>query len=170
MGLLPHDLPCRLSVALPPAPLGPRRFISDIPDFMDRRFAGTDSLCIPRDALLVRADCWLDGAGLAERLLNAEVRFLTKRNPWDARHLSGTAPPARAREMGAEPERGAKRRGRSYCRFEIDDFPRGFEARGVRCIAEVRGDLWNDKGQRYLSEESGGVVPHAGRASETRIP
>ena len=63
----------------------------------------------------------------------------------------------RARETGVVPEHDAKRPGRSYYRFEIDDCPRGLEGRGVRCIAEVRVDLWDDRGRRYLSEELGTV-------------
>ena len=54
-----------------------------------------------------------------------------------------------------EPEQDSRRAGRSYYRFELDDCPKGLEGRGVRCIAEVRVDLWNDRGQRFLSEELG---------------
>ena len=57
--------------------------------------------------------------------------------------------------MGVEPEQDSRRAGRSYYRFELDDCPKGLEGRGVRCIAEVRVDLWNDRGQRFLSEELG---------------
>ena len=134
---------------------GPQHSIKGTPEFLARCFAGTDSLCLQRDGILVRADCGLDGAGLAGSLLDAGVPFLIKRNARGARHLSGAALFARAKEMGVEPEFDAKRPGRSYYRFEIDDCPKGLEGRGVRCIAEVRVDLWNDKGQRYLSEELG---------------
>ena len=134
---------------------GQQHSINGTPDFMDHCFDGTDSLCIPRSGLLVRADCGMDGAEFMTRLLDDGVPFLVKRNARGARHLAGTALLAKAKEMGVKPEQDGRRAGRSYYRFELDDCPKGLEGRGVRCIAEVRVDLWNDRGQRFLSEELG---------------
>ena len=97
----------------------------------------------------------MDGVEFMTRLLDDGVPFLVKRNARGARRLAGTALLAKAKEMGVEPEQDGRRAGRSYYRFELDDCPKGLEGRGVRCIAEVRVDLWNDRGQRFLSEELG---------------
>ena len=59
---------------------GQQHSINGTPDFMDHCFDGTDSLCIPRSGLLVRADCGMDGAEFMTRLLDDGVPFLVKRN------------------------------------------------------------------------------------------
>ncbi len=134
---------------------GPQHSIKGTPDFMKRCLAGTDSLCIPREMLLFRADCGLDGIGLVEFLLDAGVPFIIKRNARGAGRLSGAALLAKAKAAGAAPEEDGKIRGRRYYRLEIDDCPPALKGRNLRCIAEVRTSEFMPDGTRYISEELG---------------